>query len=198
MGSRISRRSSTARQISSNSVKSQEAATRSTSTKQETSNIIRTSNKANRRMPVELGTISYVNLSKDGRHGSIEEALAVANETGKPIFANFVEWSGWQGCKDAGRIFADPAIKRVVEEFFVPCAFNTWDRSDPARNAPMIRWGAGLKNSWWGYLRIVDSEGAHIIAGTRQLTGYQCREEVRSVIIKALEKYGIPIPQYLV
>ena len=43
---------------------------------------------------VELGTINYVNLTPDGRHGEYETALRVAAETGKPIFANFVEWSG--------------------------------------------------------------------------------------------------------
>lgn len=44
--------------------------------------------------PVELGTIHYVNLTADGRHGDLEKALQVASESGKPIFANFVEWSG--------------------------------------------------------------------------------------------------------
>jgi len=43
---------------------------------------------------VELGTINYVNLTPDGRHGEFEKALEVARLTGKPIFANFVEWSG--------------------------------------------------------------------------------------------------------
>jgi hypothetical protein len=43
---------------------------------------------------IELGTIHYVNLTPDGRHGDLETALRVAAEPGKPIFANFVEWSG--------------------------------------------------------------------------------------------------------
>ena len=44
--------------------------------------------------PVELGTIHYTNLTPDGRHGDFDRAVAVAHQTGKPIFANFVEWSG--------------------------------------------------------------------------------------------------------
>mmetsp|Transcript_21756 Transcript_21756/g.60474 ORF Transcript_21756/g.60474 Transcript_21756/m.60474 type:complete len:84 (+) Transcript_21756:126-377(+) len=44
--------------------------------------------------PIELGTINYVNLTTDGKHGDYEVAMKVARETGKPIFANFVEWSG--------------------------------------------------------------------------------------------------------
>ena len=43
---------------------------------------------------VELGTIDYVNLSKDGRHGNIQPALDIAADTDKPILANFVEWPG--------------------------------------------------------------------------------------------------------
>ena len=43
---------------------------------------------------VELGTIDYVNLTADGKHGELETAVNIAKATGKPIFANFVEWSG--------------------------------------------------------------------------------------------------------
>ena len=43
---------------------------------------------------VELGTIDYVNLTKDGKHGEYQRTLDIAAQTGKPIFANFVEWSG--------------------------------------------------------------------------------------------------------
>lgn len=72
---------------------------------------------------VELGTINYVNLTSDGRHGDMEKALHVARETGKPLFCNFVEWSGWSGCKDAGAIFADPCIKRAAEEYVTAAAW---------------------------------------------------------------------------
>ena len=43
---------------------------------------------------VELGTIQYVNLTSDARHGDYQIAIDIAAQTGKPIFANFVEWSG--------------------------------------------------------------------------------------------------------
>lgn len=43
---------------------------------------------------VELGTINYVNLTSDGRHGEFDTAVRIARETGRPVFANFVEWSG--------------------------------------------------------------------------------------------------------
>jgi hypothetical protein len=43
---------------------------------------------------VELGTIQYVNLTPDGRHGDIDKALAISKATQKPLFCNFVEWSG--------------------------------------------------------------------------------------------------------
>ena len=44
---------------------------------------------------VELGTIHYCNLlTPDQRHGDYDATLQAAKESGKPIFANFVEWSG--------------------------------------------------------------------------------------------------------
>lgn len=50
--------------------------------------------KTKKEQPIELGTIEYVNLTPDGRHGDLERALAKATETGKPLFVNFVEWAG--------------------------------------------------------------------------------------------------------
>ena len=95
----------------------------------------------------ELGTISYVNLDEYKRHGEMQKAIDISNETGKPLFCNFVEWSGCQGCKDAGRMFADERVRRVAEELFVPCAFNTWDCSKKKYNEPMIRWAGDLQSS---------------------------------------------------
>ena len=43
---------------------------------------------------VELGTIQYLNLTADGKHGNFQAAIDAAAERKKPIFANFVEWSG--------------------------------------------------------------------------------------------------------
>lgn len=176
----------------------------------------RPSYRSNKDQPVELGTIDYINLTPDGKHGDYDRAIAVSLETGKPVFANFVEWSGWAGCKDAGAIFADPVIKRTAEELFVPCAFNTWDRDDHRRNRAMKEWGAGLATSWWGYLRIIDvsvksdiqgSRGSTqrqqvdhrslVVSGTRQITGRRQIQEVRNVMVEALEDLGQDIPEYL-
>lgn len=46
---------------------------------------------ASRSQAVELGTIDYVNLSPNQKHGDMAIALEIAAETKKPIFANFVE-----------------------------------------------------------------------------------------------------------
>ena len=147
---------------------------------------------------VELGTINYINLTPDQKHGDINKALSMAKQTGKPLFCNFVEWSGWRGCKEAGKtIFADPAIKRAAEELFVPCAFNTWDRHDPRRNDAMKRWGAGLDDSWWGYLRIVDSEGRNVVTKTGQITGGHKLLEVKQVLRDALFQMNNSVPAYL-
>ena len=42
----------------------------------------------------ELGTINYVNLTKNKRHGEFAPVVEAAKASNKPIFANFVEWSG--------------------------------------------------------------------------------------------------------
>ena len=99
-------------------------------------------------------------------------------------------------CKDAGQIFADPIVKRAAEELFVPCAFNTWDRHNPRLNQPMRRWGAGLANSWWGYLRIIDPEGKLVIGGTKQITSHRCIEEVKQCMRDALGDLGEEIPTW--
>jgi hypothetical protein len=53
-----------------------------------------------------------------------------------------------QGCKDAGAlIFSDPVIQQIAEQYFIPAAFNTWDRSNSKFNAPMRQWSAGLESS---------------------------------------------------
>jgi len=43
---------------------------------------------------VELGTINYINLTSDGKHGDYDRAIEASLKSGKPIFCNFVEWSG--------------------------------------------------------------------------------------------------------
>ena len=91
----------------------------------------------------------------------------------------------------------DPVIKRAAEELFVPCAFNTWDRSNPKRNKAMKTWATGLENSWWGYLRIIDSEGNQVIGGTRQITSRRAKDDVKRAMIEALEDLDIDIPDYL-
>lgn len=91
--------------------------------------------------PVEMGTISYKNLSEDGTHGVLEYALeAIDAAPSKPVFVNFVEWDGCSGSKEAGKIFADPNVKRAAEECFTPVVFNTWDRYEPKWNEAFRRW----------------------------------------------------------
>jgi hypothetical protein len=47
-----------------------------------------------RNQPAELGMLSYINLTENGRHGLFEPVIPKATETNKLIFANFVEWPG--------------------------------------------------------------------------------------------------------
>ena len=47
-----------------------------------------------KKQPIELGTIQYFNITKDGKHGDYDIVIEMSFQTGKPIFVNFVEWSG--------------------------------------------------------------------------------------------------------
>jgi hypothetical protein len=82
-------------QVAANRSKPQEAARR-----QAQKPIEKRSKNASRESPlskgqaIELGDIRYCNLSADGYRGDVQIAIAEAQRTGKPIFANFVEWPG--------------------------------------------------------------------------------------------------------
>jgi hypothetical protein len=54
-----------------------------------------------------------------------------------------------QGCQEAGSIiFSDPVLKAIVETYFVPAAFNTWDR----HNSPSHMYGRAFAH-WSGRLK---------------------------------------------
>ena len=155
---------------------------------------------------LEYGSIHYVNLhnphtpyvTHDGDVVAMNQIIDMAKSSGKPIFANFVQWPGWQGCQEGGRIFDDFIVKRAAEECFVPCVFNTWDRDDPKFNVPMKQWALGeMSHSWWGYLRIIDPSGRLVVSGTGQITSYGFLEQVKQVMRESLEDLGLEVPHYL-
>ena len=155
---------------------------------------------------IELGTIRYVNRTDDGQHGDYEIAMEMgrrhsslsAGKNHKPLWLNFVQWPGWQVGQDVGRqIFSHPIVQRAAEELFIPCVFNTWDRNQPMWATPMRTWGMGLSNSWWGYLRIVDTKSWNVVSGTGQLTSSDMLNQVLQVMRESLDDLGIEIPAYL-
>jgi hypothetical protein len=154
---------------------------------------------ATKGQPVELGTIRYVNWDrKTGNHGSFEEVLRQVEETGKPIFANFVEVPGSSGTYDAGKhIFSDPDIAAAAEECFVPAVFNTVDRRRIEYSLPHKLWGGTLMDSDLGYLRIIAAKGRSVVAATERITGREDLNKVRETMIKGLEELGLPVPKAL-
>ena len=59
------------------------------------SNVLNRSRPKQPPQPIELGTIHYCNITPDGRHGDYNTVLQIASQNlNKPIFVNFVEWSG--------------------------------------------------------------------------------------------------------
>jgi hypothetical protein len=143
------------------------------------------------KQPIELGILSYANLTPDGKHGDFASALKQSQTSGKPIFANFVEWPGCAGVVDAGKyIFAEPSIARLIQTHFVPVAFNTWDRNDCGYNQAMKAWGGPLARSDWGYVRIIATDGRTILASTPAVTGRNSKPQVQAAIREALQKFA--------
>ena len=88
-------------------------------------------------------------------------------------------------------------IQRIVEEYFVPAAFNTWDRSNAQYNQAFRKWSSGLQNSWWGYLRIISNDGQTILSGTKQITGGHGLKDVIRCLREALEELDLDVPPEL-
>ena len=88
-------------------------------------------------------------------------------------------------------------IQHVVEEYFIPAAFNTWDRSNVRYNKAFRVWAGGLQSSWWGYLRIISNDGTTILSGTKQITGGQGLNDVIRCLREALEALEMDVPPEL-
>ena len=88
-------------------------------------------------------------------------------------------------------------MEDIVNRYFTPVAFNLWDKNDPNYNQAMHRWSAGLRNSPWGYVRIVSVDGKEIVAGTGEITSGRDLPKVLAVLKEAMEALDIDIPDDL-
>ena len=164
-----------------------------------------------RNTPLVLGTVRYVNFNTRTQHGSLSKALDAARSTGKPILCHFVPSSNEEEhptTTAAAAVFSDPQMVAVIEECFVPAAFHTADRTDPA-----VKRYAGERGLLAPhYLRIVSPDGQRVVVGlgghynskdddnSRDEDGddFWCtKETLQCTLVQALEQLGRHVPNAL-
>lgn len=152
------------------------------------------------KLPVELGTLQYHNLTEPAQHGSLELAEeAMKRNQERPVLVVFAEWPGCTGSKDGGRIFMDKDIVKAVNEdkLFTAVAFNTWDRHKDYHQEAFLKWAGKERGSDWGHLKLVNPKTGKVVAGTGRIYGFQHLAEVKKEMAKALKKQSLPVPDYL-
>ncbi|WP_193212995.1 VPGUxxT family thioredoxin-like (seleno)protein, type 2 [Luteolibacter marinus] len=102
--------------------------------------------------PVEVGT---VNWSRD-----LDQSLAAAKQSGKPVFLLFQEVPGCAGCKNFGReVLSAPSIVGMIERNFIPVLVHN---NKDGKDAEILR---RYQERAWNYqvVRFLDGEGKDLI-----------------------------------
>ncbi|MBX2829152.1 MAG: thioredoxin family protein [Flavobacteriaceae bacterium] len=131
----------------------------------------------------ELGRVSW--------HRDFETALALAKKEGKPVLILFQEVPGCATCRNYGHnVLSHPLMTEAIENEFIPLAiFNNKGGKDrkilnkykePSWNNPVVR--------------IVNEKGDNIV---RRVASDYSAKGLYNAMIKALENYGNPIPEYV-
>lgn len=133
--------------------------------------------------PIETGTVRWLR--------SLDEALASAAETGKPVFALFQEVPGCAGCKQFGAdVLSNPNIVRSVEDDFVPLLIHN---NTDGHDAQVL---AAYSEPAWNYqvVRFLDHSGVDIIERRDRVweTG-----PLASRMVQTLERSGREVPASL-
>jgi len=150
-----------------------------------------------RSTPKELENLRLANYNTCKQHGSLERAIDASKESGKPIFALFVaaaDSSDYMASSEVATIFSDPLMVCVIEECFVPAAFNTADRDDPTYGNAIAKFGPHPSVNTNLFLRILSADGTRVIAGIDvALDGVT----VKRAMTEALKELGRHIPNFL-
>lgn len=135
------------------------------------------------RQPVEVGVVDWLR--------DLDGALALATETGKPVFALFQEVPGCAGCKQFGRdVLSNPAVVDGIEEAFVPLLIHN---NTPGPDADVLN---AFGEPAWNYqvVRFLDAGAADIIA--RKDRVWETGPLVERMIATLAQTHR-PIPPYL-
>lgn len=133
--------------------------------------------------PIEVGTVSWTR--------ELTEAMSIAEQTGRPVFALFQEVPGCAGCKQFGAdVLSNPVIVDAIEEAFVPLLIHN---NSGGRDAEVL---AQYGEPAWNYqvVRFLDSDGFDIIPRKDRVweTG-----PLAARMVHTLEEHGRDVPPYL-
>ena len=133
--------------------------------------------------PVEVGVVDWLR--------SLDDAVELSKESGKPIFALFQEVPGCSGCKQFGKdVLSNPVVVDGIEEAFVPLLIHN---NTGGYDAQILQ---QFGEPAWNFqvVRFLDSNTNDIIPRKDRVweTG-----PLVDRMIEVLEKSGRPIPAYL-
>lgn len=154
-----------------------------------------------KRGPLHLGSLRYVNYNTQTQNCSLEKALDLGWQTGKPIFAHFifpaVDDSAKFESERVAEIFSDSKITMDIEDCFVPAVFNTEECNslDEYGKAMIKMFGRPpVGQSPMHFLRIITCDGKRVVVGTDDITD---KDAVRCLMMKALEELNRHVPKTL-
>ena len=133
--------------------------------------------------PIETGTVRW------GR--DLDEALATAAATGRPVFALFQEVPGCAGCQQFGaEVLSDPLVVEAIEELFVPLLIHN---NAGGRDAEVL---ARYEEPAWNFqvVRFLDGRGDDLIPRRDRVweTG-----PLLTRMVAALVAAGADVPDHL-
>ena len=131
---------------------------------------------------LELGAVQW--------RRSFDQALAAAEESGKPVFILFQEVPGCLNCQRFGKeVMSHPLIVDAIEEAFVPVVvFN--NHRGPDREV-LSRYGEPTWNN--PVVRIVDAKGKDLV---KRMPSFHPQEVVNGMV-QALQEFEAEVPLYL-
>eukprot|EP00581_Thalassiosira_minuscula_P008051 CAMPEP_0183702930 /NCGR_PEP_ID=MMETSP0737-20130205/869_1 /TAXON_ID=385413 /ORGANISM="Thalassiosira miniscula, Strain CCMP1093" /LENGTH=182 /DNA_ID=CAMNT_0025929617 /DNA_START=47 /DNA_END=595 /DNA_ORIENTATION=+ len=163
---------------------------------------------------VELGSINYVNLTPDGKHGDYGAAVRASLETGNPSSP-----TSWSGADDPGARTRDPSSPTrpsngPPRSSSCPAPSTLGTETNPRETWPWNNGVLALRGADGDTSGVVtvdsggDEQGGQqrdqmeevrsvVVAKTKQITGRHQKDEVKRVMIQALKKLGRDVPSYL-
>jgi hypothetical protein len=133
--------------------------------------------------PVELGIVKFLE--------DYDQAITISSQEKKPIFLLFQEIPGCSTCTNFGKnILSHPLIVEAISSEFIPLVI---PNNKPGKPAQILeKYGEPSWNN--PVVRFIDEKGQDIIP---RADGIYSAKGMIERMIRTLEKYSRPVPNYL-